>query len=478
MIPVILAGGSGTRLWPLSRGLYPKQFLPLVEPCTMLQATVARVMEIPGVASPVVICHDEHRFLVREQLAEIEVLPGAIILEPCGRNTAPAAAVAALQGLAGGDDDPILLLLPADHLIRDEAAFRAAVRAGEPLAAAGGLVTFGIVPDRPETGYGYIKEGESVAGGGYRVERFVEKPGAELAREYVDSGNYLWNSGIFMFKASRLLAEMAEHASLILAACRDAFAHRQSDLDFTRLGEAAFRECPSDSLDYAVMEKTAAAIVVPLECGWSDLGSWEALLAVSDRDQCGNAIRGDVLVRDVRDSYLRSESRLVAAIGVSDLIVVETADALLVADSSRSQEVKEMVEQLRRDKRGEAQSHRRVFRPWGFYEGLAADSRYQVKQIVVKPGGRLSMQMHHHRAEHWVVVRGTALVTVGEDARMVSENQSTYIPVGAKHRLENPGVIDLELIEIQTGSYLGEDDIVRFEDVYGRQDQKTTDDEG
>lgn len=477
MIPVILAGGSGTRLWPLSRGLYPKQFLPLVEDRTMLQATVTRVMDIPGIGLPVLICNDEHRFLVREQLAEIKVLPGAIILEPCGRNTAPAAAVAALQGLAG-DDDPILLLLPADHLIHDETAFRAAVRLGEPLAAAGGLVTFGIVPNQPETGYGYIKKGEEVGGGGFRVERFVEKPAPEVAREYVDSGDYLWNSGMFMFKASRLLAEMEAHSSLILSACREAFARRQTDLDFVRLGEESFRGCTADSLDYAVMEKTTAAIVVPLACGWSDLGSWAALLEASARDENGNLVRGDVLVRDVNNSYLRAESRLVTAIGVSDLIVVETADAVLVADCSRSQEVKEMVEQLRREKRSEAQSHRRVFRPWGSYAGLAMDSRYQVKQIVVKPGRRLSLQMHHHRAEHWVVVRGTALVTIGEKAQMVSENQSTYIPVGAKHRLENPGVIDLELIEIQTGSYLGEDDIVRFEDVYGRQDQKNTDDEG
>ena len=476
MIPVILAGGSGTRLWPLSRGLYPKQFLPLVEDCTMLQATVARVMEIPGIGSPVVICNDEHRFLVREQLAVIEVVPGAIILEPFGRNTAPAAAVAALQGLVG-DDDPILLLLPADHLIRDEEAFRAAVRVGEPLAAAGGLVTFGIVPDQPETGYGYILKGESL-GGGFKVARFIEKPGLEVAREYVNSGDYLWNSGMFMFKASRLLAEMEAHASLILSACQEAFAHRQIDLDFTRLSEATFRDCPADSLDYAVMEKTAAAMVVPLVCGWSDLGSWGSLLAVTDRDESGNVIRGDVLVRDVNNSYLRAESRLVTAIGINDLIVVETADAVLVADRSRSQEVKEIVEQLRRQKRSEAKSHRRVFRPWGSYAGLARDSRYQVKQIVVKPGGQLSLQMHHHRAEHWVVVRGTAKVTIGEEEKILSENQSTYIPVGAKHRLENPGVIDLELIEIQTGSYLGEDDIVRFEDVYGRQDQKTTDDEG
>jgi mannose-1-phosphate guanylyltransferase/mannose-6-phosphate isomerase len=478
MIPVIMAGGSGTRLWPLSRELYPKQFLALIESRTMLQATVSRVMEIDNVSSPVVICHDEHRFLVREQLAELEVVPGAIILEPLGRNTAPAAAVAALHGLAVEGDDPVLLLLPADHLIRDEESFRAAVRVGEPLAAAGGLVTFGIVPHRPETGYGYIKKGTALAGGGFKVERFVEKPSAERAREYLDSGEYLWNSGIFMFRASRLIEELERHASLILAECREAFDGRRADLDFTRLAEAPFRNCPADSLDYAVMEKTDAAQVVPLDCGWSDLGSWASLQEVSEVDADGNVIAGDILARGVKNSYLRAESRLVAAIGLEDQIVVETADAVLVAPRSRSQEVKEIVEQLRRQKRQEAVMHRRCYRPWGSYEGLATAERYQVKHIVVKPGGRLSLQMHHHRAEHWVVVRGTAKVTVGEEVLMLSENQSTYIPVGARHRLENPGVIELELIEIQTGSYLGEDDIVRFEDVYGRRDRETIDDEG
>jgi mannose-1-phosphate guanylyltransferase/mannose-6-phosphate isomerase len=411
-------------------------------------------------------------------LAELEVVPGAIILEPVGRNTAPAAAVAALQALAVEGDDPILLLLPADHLIRDEEAFRAAVRVGERLAAAGALVTFGIVPDRPETGYGYIRKGEILDGGGFKVERFVEKPTTEKAREYVESGNYLWNSGMFMFRASRLVEELEQHAPLILAACREAFNKRRLDLDFIRLAEAPFRKCPADSLDYAVMEKTDAAQVVPLDCGWSDLGSWSSLQEVSRGDEAGNVILGDVLVHGVKNSYLRAESRLVAAIGLEDQIVIETADAVLVAPRSRSQEVKMIVEQLRREKRDEAQMHRRIFRPWGSYEGLAMAERYQVKHIVVKPGGRLSLQMHHHRAEHWVVVRGTARVTVGEDTVMLSENQSTYIPVGASHRLENPGVIELELIEIQTGSYLGEDDIVRFEDVYGRQDVESSDKEG
>ncbi len=470
MIPVIMAGGSGTRLWPLSRELYPKQLLALVESRTMLQATVARVLGIDNITSPVVICQDEHRFLVREQLAELEVVPGAIILEPIGRNTAPAAAVAALQGLAATGDDPILLLLPADHLIRDEEAFRVAVRIGERLAAAGALVTFGIVPDRPETGYGYIRKGEILDGGGFKVERFVEKPTTDKAREYVDSRNYLWNSGMFMFRASRLVEELEKHAPLILSSCREAFDKRRVDLDFIRLAEASFRKCPSDSLDYAVMEKTDAAQVVPLDCGWSDLGSWSSLQEVSTADEAGNVIMGDVMALGVKNSYLRAESRLVAAIGLEDQIVIETADAVLIAPRSRSQEVKEIVEKLRREKRDEALMHRRIFRPWGSYEGLAMAGRYQVKHIVVKPGGRLSLQMHHHRAEHWVVVRGTARVTVGKDTVMLSENQSTYIPVGANHRLENPGVIELELIEIQTGSYLGEDDIVRFEDVYGRQD--------
>jgi mannose-1-phosphate guanylyltransferase/mannose-6-phosphate isomerase len=478
MIPVIMAGGSGTRLWPLSRELYPKQLLPLVEPRTMLQATVARVLRIDNSTPPVLICHHEHRFLVREQLAGLEVVPAAIILEPVGRNTAPAAAVAALHGLAVEGDDPVLLLLPADHLIRDEEAFRAAVRIGERLAAAGALVTFGIVPDRPETGYGYIKKGEVVDGGGFKVERFVEKPTVEKAREYVDSGSYLWNSGIFMFKASRLVEELETHASLILDACREAYDKRRVDLDFIRLAEAPFRGCPADSLDYAVMEKTDAAQVVPLDCGWSDLGSWDSLHEVSEADPAGNVILGDVLTRGVKNSYLRAESRLLAAIGLEDQIVIETADAVLVAPRSRSQEVKEIVEQLRRGKRDEILMHRRIFRPWGSYEGLATADRYQVKHIVVKPGGQLSLQMHHHRAEHWVVVRGTAKVTIGEQSVMLSENQSTYIPVGSRHRLENPGVIELELIEIQTGSYLGEDDIVRFEDVYGRQDTGATNNKG
>lgn len=478
MIPVIMAGGSGTRLWPLSRELYPKQLLALVGSSTMLQITVGRVAGIEGIAPPVVICNDEHRFLVREQLAEIEVKPGAIILEPVGRNTAPAAALAALHGMAAEGEDPVLLLLPADHLIQDEEAFRAAVRVGEKMAATGALVTFGIVPDRPETGYGYIRKGDPVEAGGFKVERFVEKPSADKAQDYIDSGDYLWNSGMFMFRASRLLEELEKHAPQILAACRQAFEKRRLDLDFIRLAEEPFRKCPSDSLDYAVMEKTDAAQVVPLDCGWNDLGSWSSLQDVCVCDPSGNVILGDVLAREVKNSYLRAESRLVAAIGLEDHVVIETADAILVAPRSRSQEVKEIVEQLRHEKRDEAQMHRRIFRPWGSYEGLAMADRYQVKHIVVKPGGRLSLQMHHHRAEHWVVVRGTAQVTVGEETVMLSENQSTYIPVGACHRLENPGVIDLELIEIQTGSYLGEDDIVRFEDVYGRQQTDNSEGEG
>ncbi|MBU0482411.1 MAG: mannose-1-phosphate guanylyltransferase/mannose-6-phosphate isomerase [Proteobacteria bacterium] len=469
MIPVILAGGSGTRLWPLSRGLYPKQFLPLAEKRTMLQATVERVVKVDGAEPPLIICNHEHRFLVGEQLQGIQVGSGGIILEPVGRNTAPAAVLASLLAVEGGGD-PVILLLPADHVIRDEMAFAEAVAAGEKLAAAGSLLTFGIVPDLPETGYGYICKGKPLAeDSAFQVDRFVEKPDLATATRYLESGQYLWNSGMFMFKASVLLAEIEKFAPEILDSCRRAFAGRSMDLDFIRLAQDKFEACPSDSIDYAVMEKTDKAVVIPLDCGWSDVGSWRSLHEVSRSDANGNVINGDVLVKDVTNCYLRSESRLLAAVGLDDHVVVETADAVVVAPKGRSQDVKAIVEQLSKANRCEAKLHRRVYRPWGSYEGIDAADRFQVKRIIVKPGASLSLQMHHHRAEHWVVVRGTAKVTVGEKVLTVSENQSTYIPVGEKHRLENPGVIQLELIEIQTGSYLGEDDIVRFEDVYGRQ---------
>ncbi len=471
MIPVIMAGGSGTRLWPLSRELYPKQFLALTSEQTMLQVTVSRFTGMTGAEAPIVLCKDENRFLVGEQLLQIGVEAGAIILEPVGRNTAPAVAVAALQAISSGDD-PVLLVLPSDHVINDQESFRQAVLGGEKLAEAGSLITFGIVPACPETGYGYIRSGIKLAedANAFRVDSFVEKPDLQTARQYLDSGDYLWNSGMFMFKASVLIAELDKFAPEIMKACRAAFEQKRFDLDFVRLDREAFSLCPGDSIDYAVMEKTSEAVVIPLDCGWSDVGSWASLHEVSDRDESGNVIKGDVIAKDTSDCYLRSESRLVATVGLREHIVIETSDAVVVAPRDRSQDVKAIVEQLRADNRTETSLHRRVYRPWGSYEGVDSADRFQVKRIMVKPGACLSLQMHHHRAEHWVVVSGTARVTVGEKVITVSENQSTYIPVGEKHRLENPGIIDLELIEIQTGTYLGEDDIVRFDDVYGRQD--------
>jgi len=438
-----------------------------------LQATVARFNGMEGAEDPIVLCKDDHRFLVGEQLQQIGVGAGAIILEPVGRNTAPAVAVAALQAMSHGDD-PVLLILPSDHVILDQESFLQAVRAGEKLAATGSLITFGIVPNCPETGYGYIRTGTVMAEdvNAFRVASFVEKPDLERAEQYLASGDYLWNSGMFMFKASVFLAELDKYAPDILSACRSSFEHKSLDLDFVRLDRDAFSLCPDDSIDYAVMERTSEAVVIPIDCGWSDVGSWASLHEVSDNDEDGNVIQGDVIAKDTSGCYLRSEGRLLTTVGLHDHIVIETSDAIVVAPRDRSQDVKAIVEQLRVDSRTETVLHRRVYRPWGSYEGVDSSDRFQVKRITVKPGGCLSLQMHHHRAEHWVVVSGTARVTVGDKVINVSENQSTYIPVGEKHRLENPGIIDLELIEIQTGAYLGEDDIVRFDDVYGRKDQK------
>ena len=473
MIPVIMAGGSGTRLWPLSRELYPKQFLALTSEETMFQSTVKRCAGMIGAEAPIVLCKDEHRFLVGEQLQKIGVEAGAIILEPVGRNTAPAVAVAALQAMANGDD-PVLMILPSDHVIVDQEKFRQAVAAGEGLAESGSLITFGIVPGCPETGYGYIKSGSAVDenDNAFRVDRFVEKPDLQTAEQYLESGDYLWNSGMFMFKASVLISELDCYAPEIMTACRAAFEQKSYDLDFVRLDRDAFSLCPDDSIDYAVMEKTAEAVVIPMDCGWNDVGSWAALHEVGDSDESDNVIQGDVIAKDTSGCYLRSENRLVATVGLRDHIVIETSDAVVVAPRDRSQDVKAIVEQLRAENRSETALHRKVYRPWGAYEGVDSAARFQVKRITVKPGASLSLQMHHHRAEHWVVVSGTAKVTVGDKILTVSENQSTYIPVGEKHRLENPGIIDLELIEIQTGPYLGEDDIVRFDDVYGRQNPK------
>ncbi|WP_164137439.1 mannose-1-phosphate guanylyltransferase/mannose-6-phosphate isomerase [Stenotrophomonas maltophilia] len=461
--PVILSGGSGTRLWPLSREAYPKQFLPLAGELTMLQATWQRIAPLAA-RGPLVIANEEHRFVAAEQLQQVGAEPAAIILEPVGRNTAPAIAVAALEATRDGAD-ALLLVLPSDHVITDEAAFRSAVQAAAGAAEAGKLVTFGIVPTGPETGYGYIKAAD---GQGLRaVERFVEKPDLDTATGYVASGQYYWNSGMFLFKASRYLQELERFQPAMLAGSRQAWQQARRDADFTRLDKDAFTAVPSDSIDYAVMEKTADAVVIPLDAGWNDVGSWTALRDVSQQDGDGNAHQGDVIAIDCRNTYAYAQ-RLVALVGLDDVIVVETDDAVLVGKADRMQEVKTVVAQLKAEGRSEATWHRKVYRPWGAYDSIDNGERFQVKRITVKPGGTLSLQMHHHRAEHWIVVSGTAEVTRGNEVILLSENQSTYIPLGVTHRLRNPGKLPLELIEVQSGSYLGEDDIVRFEDTYGR----------
>ena len=461
--PVILSGGSGTRLWPLSRESYPKQFLPLAGQLTMLQATWQRVAPIAS-RGPLVIANEEHRFVAADQLQQVGAAPAAIILEPVGRNTAPAIAAAALEATRDGAD-ALLLVLPSDHVITDEATFRSVVQAATSAAESGKLVTFGIVPTGPETGYGYIKAAD---GQGLRaVERFVEKPDLETASGYVASGQYYWNSGMFLFKASRYLQELERFQPAMLAGSRTAWQQSRRDADFTRLDKEAFTAVPSDSIDYAVMEKTADAVVIPLDAGWNDVGSWTALRDVSQQDGDGNAHQGDVIAIDCRNTYAYGQ-RLVAMVGLDDVIVVETDDAVLVGKADRMQEVKTVVAQLKADGRSEASWHRKVYRPWGAYDSIDNGERFQVKRITVKPGGTLSLQMHHHRAEHWIVVSGTAEVTRGDEVLLLSENQSTYIPLGVTHRLRNPGKLPLELIEVQSGSYLGEDDIVRFEDTYGR----------
>ena len=465
--PVILSGGSGTRLWPLSRAVLPKQLLPLVGDKTMLQDTVLRVAGWPELMAPLVVCGNEHRFLVAEQLREIDVKPLGILLEHVGRNTAPAVAAAAhyLQTI---DPDALMLVLPADHVILDQAAFAEAVASAAVLARDGALATFGIVPTGPETGYGYIRRGAAAGAGGFAVERFVEKPDRETAQGFLDDGAYYWNSGMFLFQAARYLAELASFAPAIASAAEAAVRLGYSDLDFCRLDEAAFSASPSDSIDYAVMEKTGHAVVVPADIGWSDVGSWSALWQVQSGDADGNVQRGDVYLDGARNCLVRAESRIVAVLGVQDLVVVETPDAVLVAHKDHVQRVKQVVDHLKAQDRTEHLVHTKVYRPWGHYEGIDAGDRFQVKRITVKPGAKLSLQMHHHRAEHWVVVSGTARVTCGEKVSLLSENESTYIPIGMNHRLENPGKVALHIIEVQSGSYLGEDDIVRFEDIYQR----------
>ena len=459
--PVVVAGGSGTRLWPLSRSRQPKQFLSLAGSATMLQDTVNRLAGLDALP-PTVICNEENRFFVAEQLRAIGKL-GPILLEPAGRNTAPAIALAALNA----EPESLLLVLAADHVIADEQAFASSVSSALPSAEQGKLVTFGIVPNEPHTGYGYINRGVE-EGAGYIVDKFVEKPNKETAKSYLDSGEFYWNSGMFLFKAARYLEELGKFRPDILDACKKAMASTQSDLDFIRVDAEAFKACPDESIDYAVMEKTDAAMVVPMDAGWNDIGSWSSLWDVSEKDLNGNAVVGDAISLDTTNSYIRSEDRLVATIGVDDLVVVDTKDALIVSAKTSVQDVKTVVQQLKDEGRSEFEFHREVYRPWGKYDSIDDGDRYQVKRITVKPGAKLSVQMHHHRAEHWIVVSGTAKVTKGEDTFFLSENESTYIPIGVVHALENPGMVELELIEVQSGSYLGEDDIVRFEDRYGR----------
>jgi mannose-1-phosphate guanylyltransferase len=467
LIPIILSGGSGTRLWPLSRKMYPKQFLSLLHDETMLQKTFLRLDGLEH-AAPIVVCNDEHRFIVAEQARQIGLETLSIILEPLGRNTAPAIAVAALQALTQ-DEDPLLLVLSADHEITDEAAFCESVKQAQVLAEAGKLVTFGIVPTQAATGYGYIRRG-SAQQQGFEVDEFVEKPDQTTAETYLASGDYYWNSGMFMFRASAYLTELEKFKPEMLAHCRRAATNLADDIGFLRLDREAFEQCESDSIDYAVMEKTELACVVAMDAGWSDIGSWSSLWEQGDKDDSGNSTHGDVMMTDTEGSFVHAESRLVTAVGVRDLIIVETQDAVLVADKSRSQEVKQIVEQLKAEQREEENFHRIVYRPWGSFDSVDEGDGYKVKRISVKPGARLSKQMHHHRAEHWVVVRGTARVFRNDEVFDLHENESVFIPLGATHYLENPTTEPLDIIEVQSGSYLGEDDIVRFEDMYGRSD--------
>ncbi len=496
LIPVILSGGSGSRLWPLSRSLRPKQFLGVTEERSLFQATLARLEGLVPKVAPIVVANTDHRFLVADQCLQMGVTPHTLILEPVARNTAPAIAVAALQALAQwereqssssqgrgqtdnglpADASPVLLVLPSDHVITNTDAFHSAVKAGYGVARSGSLVTFGIVPTHPETGYGYVKatldtasaDGQRAANAALPVAVFIEKPNLATAERYLQEGGYFWNSGMFMFRADTFLQELAAHNATMAEACQRAHTTATRDMDFLRLDAEAFGQSPSDSIDYAVMEKTQKALVIPLDAGWNDVGAWPAVWQLQTQDAQGNATRGDALLQDAQNCYVHADHRLVALVGTQDLVVVETSDAVLVAHKDKAQDVKRIVETLKAKGRPEADLHREVFRPWGAYDSIDHGDRYQVKRITVKPGARLSLQMHHHRAEHWIVVSGTAKVTIGEKEQLVAENQSVYIPIGEKHCLENPGKLPLELIEVQSGSYLGEDDIVRFEDRYGR----------
>ncbi|WP_175850362.1 mannose-1-phosphate guanylyltransferase/mannose-6-phosphate isomerase [Burkholderia cepacia] len=468
--PVILCGGSGTRLWPMSRGGYPKQYLKLTGDQTLVQQTAIRLQHIPSAAAPIVVTNNEQRFLVAEQLRQVNITPSSIVLEPVGRNTAPAIAIAALLALHESPD-ALLLVLPSDHVILNEPAFIAAANEAATIAADQHLVTFGITPTEANTGFGYIRRGPAIADGKqvYKVDAFVEKPDAPTAERFLNDGNYFWNSGMFMLKASTYMEELHRHAPEIARHAELAFESAKRDNDFLRLDAEAFAACPNVSIDYAVMEKTErAAVVAAADLGWNDIGSWSALADIANADDQGNALIGDIFTDSVKNSYIRAEHRMVAALGLDNIVVVETADAVLVAHRDKAQDVKKIVEWLNASGRHESVTHRRVVRPWGSYEGIDQGDRFQVKRIIVNPGAQLSLQMHHHRAEHWIVVKGTAMVTNGDKEIMLTENQSTYIPLGATHRLTNPGKIPLELIEVQSGAYLGEDDIVRFEDTYGR----------
>ncbi|WP_370690069.1 mannose-1-phosphate guanylyltransferase/mannose-6-phosphate isomerase [Fluviicoccus sp.] len=472
MIPVVLSGGSGTRLWPLSRSQFPKQFHALGGgDFSLLQETLRRLSTVDGVGSPVVVSNQEHRFMVAEQLRQLGVLQPTILLEPFGRNTAPAVALAAINILKQGGEDTLMLVLPADHVIRNSAAFAKALSLARPAAERGALVTFGIVAHRPETGFGYIRREDAAwqgLDGVYPLASFKEKPDLETAKSYIAGGDYFWNSGMFMFSANRYLEELEKYAPDILVNCRNAHAAMVQDFDFLRITSDSFGPCRDESIDYAVMEHTDSAVVIPLDADWNDVGSWQALWEIGEQDGNGNVCHGDVINTGSRNCYIYGEQKLIATLGLENLVVVDTDDALLIADKSMVQDVKLVVDELKRRKRTQVSSHRKVYRPWGFYDSIDMGERHQAKRIVLKPGAKLSLQLHHHRAEHWIIVSGTARVTKGEESFLLSENQSTFIPVGTVHCLENPGVIPVVMIEVQSGSYLGEDDIVRFQDNYGR----------
>ena len=477
IVPVILCGGSGTRLWPLSRELYPKQFAQVFGEKTLFQLTLERLANLPQISAPIIVTNNEHRFLVAEQLRQLAIEPHAIILEPVGRNTAPAVALAAFytEQTLGGEHS--LLVLPADHLIADTARFQQAVNTLYPYTKKQHLATFGITPTEANTGYGYVQSGEAIdpSQAIYHVKQFVEKPSQAVAQRYIDEGNFAWNSGMFLFRADTYLNELEKFEPAIHEYTQTALANHQQDLNFIQINQQAFEQCPAQSIDYGVMEKTQAAITLSLQAGWSDVGAWSAILEATPGDANNNSLVGDVVTYDCESCYIRAESRLVTGVGLQDMIVVESKDAVLIVPRSRTQEVKQIVDQLREQDREEVKSHQEVFRPWGAYESIAQGHRYQTKRILVHPGESLSLQLHHHRAEHWIVVKGRAHVVCGDKSFFLDENESTYIPIGSKHRLSNPGKIDLELIEVQSGAYLGEDDIVRFEDQYGRTPESETD---